>query len=64
MTNTDEPRELEPSVLDTAKIDYIDSEELTDTAALPEPLSAKIADKIADVLEDASAAIANHSDKD
>jgi hypothetical protein len=62
MQNTDEPQEN--SVLDAVKIDYIDSVELTDTAVLPEPISEKIADKISHVIEDATAAIAAHTDKD
>lgn len=63
---TDEPAAAEPSVLDTARIDYIDPVELTDTAelALEEPLADKIADTISTVIEEAKAAVATRSDKD
>ena len=64
MHTTDDPLTDEQSSLDAAVIDYIDSEELTDTATLPEPISEKIADKISHVLEDAAAVINSHTDKD
>lgn len=52
---TDEPLTDEQSPLDAAVIDYIDSDELTETAALPQPL----ADKISHALEDVAAAISH-----
>jgi hypothetical protein len=54
---TDEPLTEDQSPLDAVTVDFIDSEELTDTAALPEPIGEVLADRITHAIEDVTARV-------